>query len=469
MSEQILGLPTTAKFAAEEDLFFNHRRKILHQYPQGSAPLTGILSMIAEEVTSSHQFFWYEKRYISPRTQTRGTNPLTTDAPSDGDANDGTNLPAGAVTVTTVLFLKVAATRDFRAGYILELAGLARLQFQVIAVVPGVADTDKNGYVEVRSIRAYTATATDDTADTLVRAMGTAYGEGAPGQGIKPLGFRRPFRIDNQTHISRTPFDFSGTVLQEGLKYDDTGPYKERARDAVVEHMTAEERSLIFSRRSTTTRPSLAGGTNEDEVVRTSMGIIEFLEMWDAGDVGLQIDGSTTAFYNFKTQSVSDSDDEKRIIENSDGFMSVDRFNGFAERVGRKHTNKSNEKLVLCGSGAILAYVKMFRNSSHFNVSVNQSAYGLKFITLHTPFGDFHFMTHPLFSDDPEWRFWSLILDIHSLKYRPLTNRDTHIRKMQQNPRDDKREDAYLTEAGYEFWMPENNMLIKNVRDFKEE
>ena len=78
-------------------------------------------------------------------------------------------------------------------------------------------------------------------------------------------------------------------------------------------------------------------------------------------------------------------------------------------------------------------------------------------------------MTHPLFSDDPEWRYWALIIDIHSLKYRPLKNRDTKIKKMVQGNDDDKRRDRYLTEETMEFWFPENNMLIKNVRDFKED
>lgn len=44
MADSILGLPSSAKFAAESDRFYNHRRKILHLYPSGGAPLTGILS-----------------------------------------------------------------------------------------------------------------------------------------------------------------------------------------------------------------------------------------------------------------------------------------------------------------------------------------------------------------------------------------------------------------------------------------
>jgi len=104
--------------------------------------------------------------------------------------------------------------------------------------------------------------------------------------------------------------------------------------------------------------------------------------------------------------------------------------------------------------------------NSHFNVTAGASAYGLKFVTLHTPFGDFHFLTHPLFNDDPEWRFYCWIIDIHSIKYRPMTNRDTKLLKNRQENDADRRKDEYLTESTIEFWHPENNMLIKNVRNY---
>ena len=60
-----------------------------------------------------------------------------------------------------------------------------------------------------------------------------------------------------------------------------------------------------------------------------------------------------------------------------------------------------------------------------------------------------------------------LILDVHSIKYRALLDRDTQLLKMRQNPGDDKRKDEFLTEAGVEFWQPEANMLIKNVNTYE--
>jgi len=465
----ILGLPTTAKFDAEADYFYSHRRQILHQYPKGGAPLTGLMSMMPEEPVSNFQFVWYEKVYHSPTTKLRGTNPLTSTAPTTGDADDGTNLANGAVAVSTTVYMKVESTVDFRPGYIIEIQGTnaARIQFWVTAVTRGATVPSEKGYLTLKPVRAYTAAATDDTAGDVVRALGTAMGEGASGAGITPLGFKRPYAVQNQVQIFRTPFSFSGSVLQQGLKYDKTGPYKERAKDAVVEHMTSIERQIIWGRRSTTTRSALTAG-DEDETVRTFSGIIEFLELWDAGSTGLTIDGATYAPYYFKGPSTSDADDDKRIIENASGTLTYKKFMQWAERIGRYHTSKTNEKLIVCGSGAIIAANEMLRQNSSFQVKEGQTIYGLDITTIITPFGKFHLMTHPLFNEDFLYRNWMLFLDIWSLKYRYLQGRDTRLLKMRQNPGDDRRKDEYLTECGIEFWHPRNNMLVKNVNTYVE-
>jgi hypothetical protein len=67
----------------------------------------------------------------------------------------------------------------------------------------------------------------------------------------------------------------SGTVLQLGLKYDDTGPYNEDAKKKEIEHMTSLERSLLFSQRSSTTRPSLTSGRPDESTISFSP------EFWD--------------------------------------------------------------------------------------------------------------------------------------------------------------------------------------------
>lgn len=468
MADTILGLPTSAKFAAESDRFYNHRRQILHSYPNGKSPLTGILSMCPEEETNDSIMFWWEKRYQSPQTTLRGTSPGTSTAPTSGDNDDGTAIVTGATTLTTTSYFKVASTKEFKKGHVVR-NDVDGVLWYIIDVVRGVSDATLKGYLVARPIRAVTlgVIATIFASGSIFRIVGSAYGEGASGGNITPTGFRRPFPVQNTTQIFTDVFDFPGSVLQMGLKYDKTGPYKEKAHDTITDHMTSIERSLLFGRRSTTTRPSF-DGVQEDLTVRTMSGIIEFLELWNAGSTGISVDGTTYAPYSFKGNTTNDTDDQCRIITNTAGTVSVDTFTKYAERAGRYHTNKSDEKLVLCGSGALIALTKMFRMNSVFQVKEGEKIYGLTVTQIITPFGTFNLVTHPLFNEDPTMTYWMLFLDIWSLKFRPLLNRDTRLLKNVQNPGDDFRRDKFITEAGLEMWFPEQHLLWKNVQNYIE-
>lgn len=469
MAQVILGMPDSAKFQAESDRFNSHRRRILDLYPTGGAPLTGILSMIESEPVTDSIHTWWEDRYQSPKTTARGTNPLTSTAPSTGDADDGTNLANGAVAVTTALYLKVASTALLRKGLVVQLEGASgNIQYWVESVTRGVSAEATNGYIKVYPLRAYTAAAADDAATNIVRVIGSAMGEGATGLSVQPISFIRPYSIMNTTQIFRTGMQFTGSVLQMGLKYDSTGPYKRQARKKVVEHMTGIERAILFGRRSTTSRTAL-DGSGLTETVRTMSGIEEALTLWDAGSTGVTIDGATYAPYSHKTASTTDTDDEKRIISNAAGTVSVKKFNQWAERVSRVCSNKTRDKMVLCGNTALLAMSELFRLNSNITVTPGDKIAGLEFTTMHTTFGKFHFVTHPMFNEDPNGMGkWMLFLDPHCFSFRPLTNRDTKLLVNRQNPGDDFRKDEYLTEALLEFNNIEANMLVKNVTNYVE-
>jgi hypothetical protein len=469
MADSILGLPSSKKFQDEADRFNGHRRKILHLYPNGGATLTGILSMLPTEDVTDSIHNWYEKRYQSPNTTLRGTNPVTSDAPSTGDADDGTNATTGAKAVTASWYFKVASTKDFKVGDVFIIDTQSDLQFWVDSITRGVTASASNGYLRAKLVRAATfgVIATIFASGTTIRKIGNAHGEGASGTGQGQTAFKRPYAVMNTTQIFRDKMEFPRSVLKMGLKYDKTGPYKERAKDLVIEHMTGIERTLIWGRRATVSRTSF-DSSQEDLSVRHMSGIIEYLELWDAGSTGLTIDGATYAPYAFKSASTLDTDDNKRVIANTSGVVTVKKWNRWAELVGRYNTNRSKDKLVLCGNGALSVFAEMFRLNTTMKVNVGDSAYGLDFMTLVTPFGKFHFVSHPLFNEQAAYQNWALILDIWSLRFRPLLDSDTRLLKMRQNPGDDFRRDEYLTEALLEFWFPERHMLIKNITTYQE-
>lgn len=468
MADSILGLPTSAKFQAQGDRFNAHRRNILNIAPNGGAPLTALLSMIPSEVLTDSIYYWYENRIKGPQAALRGTDPVTTTAPTTGDADDGTAITAVAKAITDTIYIKVDTIRDLHVGQLLIPDTNHDIIFRIKSVVRGAADEALKGYVVVNLLRAHTmaSVATTFAAGTILRVSGTAFGEGQSGTGVEGSGFKRPYKVENTTQIFRDPFKFPGSVLQMGLKWDQSGPYRKKARDTVIDHFVGLERALLFGKRATTLRASY-DSNQEDLSVRTFSGILEYLKLWDAGSNGLSIDGSTYAPYSFKAPSSTDSDDQKRVIENAAGTFTVKDFDIWTERVCRYRNNKSADKLILLGSGALLALNEMFRRNSSFQIETGDKAYGMGINTLTTPAGNFQLVTHPLFSEDPNLRYSALILDIWSLALRPLQNRDTQLLPNRQNPGDDFRKDEYLTEMGLEVHAPEQHMFIKNLREYR--
>lgn len=454
----VFGLLSSEDFAAQR--FTNYRREVLWQFPQGAAPLTGLLSMMGDEVTSDPVFNWFEKRFMKRRIGTWGTDTITQTAPSDADSDSGTAV-SGAKTTADDIFVKVDDATIFNSKLIIQINDGAKDVLLVITAIATAAGGE--GYLTCRLIRNTTFDSDGGpSAGALVRIVGSAHMEGGSG-GYGGVAYI-PQQLKNYTQIFRTEFEFTGTAAKTEAKYDDTGPYKEQARDSFIAHMTDIEKSILFGQRSIT----MVTENGRTKPRRTFSGLIEHMNLWDRGNAGLSIDGETYAPYSDHDPVTSDTDDLKRVIENSTGLMSRKKWMMLLERVGRYHSTRSNDKLVLCGSGAFLTFEEMFQRNSSFNVQAGAEAYGLKFTRYISPFGDFYFKSHPLFNDDPLWRHMALIVDLHSIKWRFMPGRDTSLMKNRQLPNEDLRRDEYLTEAGIEFWFPENNMLIKNLHGYSE-
>ena len=75
----IMGLVSEQEFEDNSFHSFNNRRQTFWNYPEGGAPLMGLLSLTETEPTdTARNFGWYEARYEYPRTQTAGSDgPIT--------------------------------------------------------------------------------------------------------------------------------------------------------------------------------------------------------------------------------------------------------------------------------------------------------------------------------------------------------------------------------------------------------
>lgn len=425
----------------------NFRRSVFYNYPNGSAPLIALLSMLKEESTNDPEFTIYEKRLAEQRTTTASANaagPFTTTGGTVDKTVGGFNIAANDTARITV-----AATEQFRVGHIVQISPVPNgaadgTLFTLKGVVTNIVSATA---MEVRWQEAYTSVSNDTDANSLeVLVIGNAASEAQVGAALAP--YTPPSPITNYTQIFRTPFQFSGTVLKTGLKYDKTGPYKDKAKDATLQHAMEMEKQFLFG-----TRQLYISGTT-GLATRTTGGIEWFLRQWEAG----------TAYG--VTASTADTDDNKRIITgNSAGSMSLTTYNDYLERAFRVTSNRAQEKLVLCGSGFLSTINKLYAGKVTLNLNMEaKQTFGWDIVSALTPWGMVHYKTHPLFSQNPTLRYSAMFLDVWNIIYRYMDGRDTTLLKMRQPNNADYREDEWFGESGLELRFPESHMFIKNFR-----
>lgn len=438
----ILGLLNSESPGIER--LTNFRRSVLYGFPNGPAQLTALLSMLKEESTNDARFAIYEKRMPEQKSLTATANangPFSTDG-STNSTVAGFNLANEGV-----IYLDVVDGTMFRVGHIIQITDVPNGAADAILPPIKAIVTDKfsANILKLRAIGAYTSLSNDTDANGLeVLVIGNAASEGQVGAALAP--YQLPQEIYNYTQIHRTPFSFTGSVLKMGLKYDKTGPYQDKAKDATIQHGIEMEKSMFWGTRSVYIDPVTGLPT------RTSGGLEYFLQQWELGTP-----------YGV-TASTLDTDDNKRIINNITGAMSIETYFDYMERLFQRTSTVAQEKLVYCGGGHLATINKMVAGIATINHNeVVKEKFGWDVYTLVTPNGQVHFIQHPLFTGS--LRYTGVYLDVWNLIYRFLDGRDTCLLKNRQPNNADYREDEFLGETGLEVRYPESHMIIRNLRE----
>jgi hypothetical protein len=457
----ILGLLGTEQFASER--FKSVRRSVFYQYPNGAAPILGLLSMLDGEVLNDPEFSWYEDRYKELR-QVRVVNGTTSGAwyaDSTGAKGSAMATTAAARTAGSFYWLRVDALESFRPNDVVRLTvditgGTAELQCKIQAHTDGVWSNSSSGYyIRVTPLNTVNNvlnahTDTNAAGEVLVLANANAQGQSGSNEGYYSL----PTTTGNAAMIQRTPFSFTGTALVTSAKFDESGPYKDKAKKASMKHMIQLELQFLLGEYS----KSVDSATNLPTF--TTGGILFFLRLWEAGNGG-QVAGVTSTYGN--AAATLNSDDNKRII-NINGNLSYNSLSDYLERLFRKGNNMSNDKMCFCGSGFLNSFNKIVKGEITLNSNIPASdTFGMKVVHMTCPFGDVYFKTHPLFSENAGMRYNALFLDVQHFKYRYVQGRDTNLKKNIQNRRDDFRMDEWFTEAGFELQFPEAHMYMVGV------
>lgn len=475
----ILGLMTT-----ESDpnwRFKNVRREVFYFYPNGAAPLTGLLSLIDDEDTDDPEMQWWEKRLDKQSTVTLVANaagPFTTNPATE--TTDATTADAANQTwaVGDLRAVKVAATGSLRVGQVVMIRNVTRasgVNVNLTGIITAVDHNDlkinlrvnsSSGGINVQNVAA------NNGLEVLVIGSSFTQGSSATTGGlVSPTSFSLshnavyniPLQAQNFCQIFRTPFEITGSALKTGVKYDDTGAYKDQAKEASVYHMIEMEKAFLFGQpvKETTSSNSLPRFT--------TCGIIPMLEIYEAAAADPRIATYGFPLYRGAGQAAVtlDTDDDKRIIANASGTINEKTYNGYLERVFRVTNNTANEKLVLCGSGFLSVMNQLYKDKSVLNADIPMGdSYGMNIVKHVCPFGTLYYKSHPLFSQNTFLRSCALILDVQNLKYRYMQGRDTDLLKNRQNPGDDFRRDEWLSECGEEIRFPESHMFIQNVVNY---
>lgn len=415
-----LGMRGTGDWAADQRPK-SWREGILRLYPNGSAPLTAILSMMNSEKVTDPEYYWWTKSLPTQRGTITGiyTDALSTPYTSGGSQGD-------------TLYVKMAeADADqCRAGHQVLLRDASDITTDVNAKVSAVTKNGANSYLTVSLLEdddnsGYGHDLSD--ADTFL-IIGNINEEGA----AMPSAITyNPTKVYNYTQIFRTPLSITRTARLTSLRTGDA--YKEIKREALELHSLEMEKAFLFGYMYENTG---TGGKPE----RTTEGVVTTVRRLASANVS---DFSLDTNYS-----------GKEWLEDGGGEEWFESYLELVFRVG------DGEKLGLCGSGALLGINRLARQGAHYQMTSKTMAYGIKVIEWVTPFGVIYLKTHPLFSNEATLRNSMVILEPRKIRSRYITDTTFYSEKKgaaaegTNRGRYDSTDEEYLTEIGLELHHP---------------
>lgn len=373
----------------------NFREMILWRDPNGSAPLTALMSKMKKETTDDPEFAWYEEELTIVRL-TLATITTTTFTTFTVSAGDATNLKAGD------LLLVEEGTES--SSYADEIV-------QVVSV------SSTTTFIVTRSVA---GTATAIAAGEFATLIGSAYGEGE----LSPDAVsRNPTKEYNYTQIFKDAYELTGTAEQ--TRYRTGDPIKNDKKRKMFDHATRQELAYLFGKRVEST----TGGSTRSKPLRMTGGLLEKLATADS---------TYSHCLNIWTTA-----------------MTVDTFLDAVYPVFDYGTPSAStagtERLCLAGNGALNALNKMAKDDGQIQYDGTVKFYGMELKRYVIPQGTLFIKSHPLMNVHSRYKNGMFIIDPSGLVFRPLRSRDTRMQDNIQANDADARKGQWITEAGVEF------------------
>jgi hypothetical protein len=425
-----LGMRGTGDWVADQRPL-NWREQIMYLYPNGSAPLTAILSMMGSESVDDPQFHWWTQEQTAVGGAVSGVFTLP----------DLSAAYAGGGVIGDVLYVRVTTTlaNRIREGHQILLRDASDYAVDVVGKVTGVARGTLISVLSVKLLEADDNSTTHDlqNCDTF-KIIGNINPEGGEMPDAIALN---PTKVYNLTQIFRTPLSMTRTALKTKLR---TPEQRQKAKAEALEmHSWEMELAFLWG-----IRTENIGDNGKPE--RTTMGVINFIRQYAAANCD---DYSLNPAYAGIDWNAAGGGDTwlKNMLEQ------IFRYG-------------ASEKLVLCGSGFLLGLDALATAGAQINVQPGQKVYGMEITKWLTPFGTINMKTHPLFSYDATTRNMGIVLEPKELTYRYIddttfygeSSQKTHTEGYGQR-RVDGINEEFLTEAGLEFGLAQKCGLLNGV------
>jgi len=391
----------------------NWREMILRLYPNGQAPLTAIMSKMGSEKTTDPIYHWWQKSLPDQRAVVTGvyTDVLSTAYTSGGAAGD-----------TLYVKMSAADVSKFIPSHQILLRDASNLTVDANAKVTAVTVNGASSYLTIKLLEADDNGVGNDLSDSDVcMIIGTINSEGGTSNSSMMYD---PTEYSNYTQIFKTALEHTRTASRTTLRTGDQ--VKEAKREALELHGIEMEKAFIFGVKS-----SGVGANGKPE--RTTGGIKSFLT-------------TNVADYTKATGTATWLAGGEEWLDNM--FEQIFRY-------GR------NEKLALCGSGALLGINRLAKQNGTFELTAAKKSYGISVLEWLTPYGSIYLKTHPLFSYEATMRNSMLILEPENLKYR-FVDDTKYEPKIQANDLDGEKS-QFITEAGLELHFEQSMGYLQGV------
>lgn len=389
--DSVAGLRGTDSFGTDERPK-NFRELILWRDPNGSAPLTALMSKMKKETTDDPEFAWWEEEQKAVRVKVSAT--ITT-------------------TITTVALVTTedSTALDLVAGDLLlaEVAEVTTFGFEIVEVT---STPTTIGTVAITRGSAGT-TAISLVTNSYLLKIGSTFDEGS----VSPdAASRNPTKVNNYCQIFKTAYQLTNTT--KATKFRTGDAQKNDKKRKAFDHAVSLEQAWLF------------GHPSEDGTKRTTGGLYYYLTT--------NYHAVTNPCIKILTATTATEED---FLDAITGMWDYNVPESGDQRIG------------LCGNGFLnrLNKIVLADTATRLNYQGTITAFGMKLHEWSTPQGTLYLKTHPLMNTNSRFTNGCFMINPPGVRYRPLAGRDTNFQDNIQANDADQTKGQWLTEAGVEF------------------